>query len=108
VTWRDRGAVRADNKRKIMKKILAAIALLLAFLPAAYAQETIGDKAREAKAEGVAAKRAAGHDIRKGGRKVKASARKARQAVISRCADGRHTVRGPSGCAGHGGVRDPR
>ena len=91
-----------------MRKIVGTIALLLAFSAGAHAQETIGDKAREAKADGVATKRAAGREIRKAGRTAKASGRKARQAVISRCADGRHTLWGASGCAGHGGVRDPR
>ncbi|MDB5873629.1 MAG: hypothetical protein JWQ07_3071 [Ramlibacter sp.] len=91
-----------------MRKIIGTIALVLAFMPLAHAQETAADKARDAKAEAVEAKRAAGKDVRQAGRKVKATGRKARQAVITRCADGRHTVKGPSGCAGHGGVRDPK
>lgn len=91
-----------------MKKLIAALAFVAALLPLAHAEETVGDKAREAKTDAVQAKRAAGSEIRKGGRTVKAKARKARQAVITRCADGRHTVRGASGCSRHGGVRDPR
>ena len=91
-----------------MKKILGALALALAFMPAAYAQETAGDKASEAKTDAVKAKRTAGKNVRQTGRAVKATGRKARQAVITRCADGRHTVKGASGCAGHGGVRDPK
>ena len=90
-----------------MKKIVATIALLLAFASAAHAQDTLGDKAREAKADAVAAKRAAGQDIRKAGRQVKATGRTARQAVITRCADGRHTIRGASACAGRRGLRNP-
>jgi hypothetical protein len=95
-------------RKKIMTKIIGTIALVLTFICLARAEESIGDKAREAKADAVEAKRAAGRDIRHGGRKIKASGRKARQAVITRCADGRHTVKGASGCAGHGGVRDPK
>ena len=91
-----------------MRKIIGTIALLVAFMPLALAEETVGDKAREAKTEAVKAKRTAGKEIRHTGRAVKATGRKARQAVITRCADGRHTVRGASGCAGHGGVRDPK
>ena len=91
-----------------MRKIIGTIALILAFMPLAHAQESIGDKAREAKTDAVKAKRAAGKEIRKTGREVKATGRKARQAVITRCADGRHTVKGAAGCAGHGGVRDPK
>jgi hypothetical protein len=91
-----------------MRKIIGTIALILAFLPLAHAQESIGDKAREAKADAVKAKREAGKDIRQAGREVKATGRKARQAVITRCADGRHSAKGASGCAGHGGVRDPK
>ena len=91
-----------------MKRIIGTIALILSFMPFAHAQESIGDKAREAKADAVQAKRAAGKEIRRAGREMKAAGRKARQAVITRCADGRHTVKGASGCIGHGGVSDPK
>ena len=91
-----------------MRKIIGTIALFLAFMPLAHAEESIGDKAREAKADAVKAKRTAGKEIRHTGRKIKASGREARQAVITRCADGRHTVRGAAGCKGHGGVSDPK
>jgi hypothetical protein len=84
-----------------MKKIIGTIALLFAFLPFAHAAETVGDKAQEAKTDAVKAKREAGKQIRHTGRKV-------RQAVITRCADGRHTIKGASGCKGHGGVLDPK
>ena len=89
-----------------MRKIIGIAALVFAFTPLAYA-ETVGDAAREAKNDAVQAKRKAGREIRATGRTVKKTGRKARQAVITRCADGRHTVRGARGCAGHGGVRDP-
>jgi hypothetical protein len=91
-----------------MRKIIGTIALILALIPLAHAQESVGDKAREAKADAVKAKRTAGKEIRHSGREIKKSGRKARQAVITRCADGRHTAKGASGCAGHGGVRDPK
>ena len=90
-----------------MRKIIAAIALTLAFTPLAYAQ-TVGDKARELKQDAVEAKRKVGREVRSAGRQVKKTGRKARQAVITRCADGRHTAKGAAGCAGHGGVRDPK
>ena len=91
-----------------MRSIIGTIALILAFIPPAHAGETVGDKAREAKDDAVQAKRAAGKEIRSTGRKIKATGRKARQAVITRCADGRHTVKGKAGCVGHGGVHDPK
>lgn len=92
-----------------MKKIIGTIALVLAFMPVARAaDESASDKAHEAKADAVEAKRSAGKEVRHVGRKIKKSGRKVRQAVFTRCADGRHTVRGASGCAGHGGVSDPR
>lgn len=89
-----------------MKQFIGTIALVFALIPLVHAEETVGDKAREAKTEAVQAKREAGKNVRKAGRQIKASGRKARQAVITRCADGRHTVKGASGCAGHGGVSD--
>jgi hypothetical protein len=92
-----------------MKKIIGTVALVLALIPVARAaDESAGDKAREAKTEAVQAKRSAGKEVRHVGRKIKKTGREARQAVITRCADGRHTVRGASGCAGHGGVSDPK
>jgi hypothetical protein len=84
-----------------MRRIVGTIALMFVFGPLAHAGETVGDKAGEAT-------RSAGKDIREAGREMKAAGRKARQAVITRCADGRHTAKGASGCARHGGVRDPK
>jgi hypothetical protein len=91
-----------------MRRVVGTIALMLAFVPLAHAEESIGDKASEAKTDVVQAARAAGKDVSDAGRELKASGRKARQAVITRCADGRHTAKGASGCAGHGGVQDPK
>ncbi len=93
---------------KIMRKVIETFALILAFMPFAYAQESVGDKAHEAKEDVVKAKRSAGEEIRSAGREVKGAGRQARQAVITRCGDGRHTIKGASGCAGHGGVNDPK
>jgi hypothetical protein len=85
----------------MMRRIAGTITLMFVFATLGHAEETIGDKAAEAG-------RAAGKDIREAGREMKAAGRKARQAVITRCADGRHTAKGASGCARHGGVRDPK
>jgi hypothetical protein len=94
--------------KKIMKNIFGAIALIVAFIPHVQAEETVGDKAQEVKDEAVKAKRAAGKSIRSAGRAVKATGREARQAVIVRCADGRHAVKRATACDGHGGVQDPK
>ena len=91
-----------------MKTLIGAITLILASVSFAHAEESAGDKVRAAKSDAVKAKREAGRTIRKAGRDVRASGRKVRQAVITRCGDGRHTVKGPSGCVGHGGVSDPK
>ena len=92
-----------------MKNFLTTIAFTFAFMPFAHAAgETVGDKAQEVKKEAVETKREAGKDVRQAGRTVKKTGRKARQAVITRCADGRHTVKGAAGCKGHGGVQDPK
>ena len=92
-----------------MKKLIGTIALLLAFAPFAHAaEETVGDKTQEVKKDARKAKRTIGGEIRQFGRDTKAAGRKARQAVITRCADGRHTVKGAAGCRGHGGVLDPK
>jgi len=91
-----------------MRKIIGIAALVLAFTPLAHAQQTVGDKVGEAKDEAVQAKRSTGAEIRHAGREVKQAGREIRQTFITRCADGRHTLRGASGCLGHGGVYDPK
>lgn len=91
-----------------MGKIIGTIVLLFAFLPLAHAQNTVGDKVGDVKDDAVKAKRSTGAEIRKAGRAAKSTGRKARQAVITRCADGRHTAKGARGCRGHGGVLDPK
>ena len=91
-----------------MRRLIGTIAFILAFIPLGYAQESVGDTAREVKTDAVKAKRKAGKKVRQTGRELKSAGRKARQAVITRCADGRHTAQGASGCAAHGGVQDPK
>ena len=91
-----------------MTKIIATIFFVLTVIPFAHAEESLGNKARAAKDDAVTVKREVGSDIRAAGREVKRAGRKARQAVITRCADGRHTIKGPRGCVGHGGVHDPK
>jgi hypothetical protein len=92
-----------------MRTTIATITLILALMPVAHAaEESVGDRVREAKEETVEATREAGKEVRKAGREVKKAGREVRQALITRCADGRHTIKGPSGCAGHGGVHDPK
>ena len=92
----------------VMRKTIGTIVLSLALIPFAHAQSTVGDKVGEVADDAVKAKRAAGAEIRSAGRAVKSTGRKARQAVITRCADGRHTAKGARGCRGHGGVQDPK
>ena len=92
----------------MIRKFIAIAALLCASVPLAHAEETVGDKAGEAKDEAVQAKRKAGAEIREAGRDVKAVGRKVRQTFITRCGDGRHTMWGATGCIGHGGVSDPK
>jgi len=90
-----------------MKKIIGTVVLALAFMPLANA-ETVGDKTHEVKEDAVNAKRSAGEEIRHAGRETKHAGREVRQAVITRCGDGRHTAQGAAGCKGHGGVVDPK
>ncbi len=72
-----------------MRKIISAAALAFALQPLAQAQ-TVGDAVGEA------------------GKEVKKAAKATHDVVWTRCADGRKTVKGKSGCDGHGGVAHPR
>jgi hypothetical protein len=87
-----------------MKKLVAAIALICAFIPFSQADENSGDKTRETKSDAAQSQSTVGDSLRKAGREIKAGGRKVRRAVVTRCADGRHTVRGRAECASHGGV----
>jgi hypothetical protein len=95
-----------------MKKILGVIAICLAASPLVYAaEETVADKAIAAKDEVKDGARDAAHEVAKAavktGHEVKKAARKARQAVIVRCADGSHALKRKGDCDEHGGVDDP-
>jgi hypothetical protein len=102
-----------DTKRiDIMKKFLGIIAICLAVSPLVYAEEsTVADKAIEVKDGVKDGARDAAHEVGKAavktGHAIKKAARKARQAVIVRCADGRHALKRKGDCDGHGGVDDP-
>jgi len=87
-----------------MRRLIGTIVFLLAFSPISHAQDSGGDKAQETK-DGVAkATDTVADGAREVGKEVKDAAHKARRAVFTRCADGRHTIKGQSGCNGHGGV----
>lgn len=91
-----------------MKKILGVIAICLAVSPLVYAEEaTVADKAIEVKDSARDATHEVGKAVVKTGHEIKKAARKARQAVIVRCADGRHALKRKGDCDAHGGVDDP-
>jgi len=87
-----------------MNKLVGAIAVICAFIPFSHANENPGDKARETKTDAAQSQSTIGDGVREAGREIKSAGRKVRRAVVTRCADGRHTVRGRAACAGHGGV----
>ena len=92
------------SRKAIMNKLIASAALIFAFATSVQAQDTVEDKAPATKAETTQSTRTVGDDVRQAGREIKSTAHKARKAVVTRCADGRHTIKGASGCNGHGGV----
>jgi len=87
-----------------MNKLVGAVALMCAFIPFSQADESLGDKTQETKTDVVGSQSTIGDGVRQVGREAKAAGRKVRRAVVTRCADGRHTVRGRAECASHGGV----
>jgi hypothetical protein len=87
-----------------MKNLIAAIALLCSLIPVSQASDNPGDPARATKSEPAQAPETIGDGVRQVGREIKSAGRTVRRAVVTRCADGRHTVRGKAACAGHGGV----
>lgn len=87
-----------------MKRFITTIALMCAFIPYSQANENTVDKPRETKTEAAQSPSTIGDGVRQFGHEVMAASHKARRAVVTRCADGRHTVRGHAACAGHGGV----
>ena len=87
-----------------MKKLVVGIALLCAFFPISYAQDDSGTKSQSKKAETTQSPSTIGDGVREVSREIKSAGRKVRRAVVTECADGRHTVKGHAACAGHGGV----
>ena len=87
-----------------MKRLVAAIALSCALSPFACAQDDSGAKAKTTKADTSQSPSTIGDGVREAGREIKSAGRSVRRAVVTRCADGRHTIKGRAACAGHGGV----
>jgi len=87
-----------------MNKLVGAIAVICAFIPFSHANEDSADKTRETKTDTAQSQSTIGDGLRHAGREIKAGGRTIRRAVLTRCADGRHTVRGRAECASHGGV----
>ena len=87
-----------------MNKLVGAIALICAFIPFSHANENPGDKTQETKTDAAQSQSTIGDGVRQVGREIKTAGHKVRRAVVTRCADGRHTVKGKAACATHGGV----
>lgn len=87
-----------------MNKLIAALALIGALIPLSSAQENADNKAAPAKSSESQSPSTIGDGVREAGREIKSAGRKVRRAVITRCADGRHTIKGRAACANHGGV----
>ena len=87
-----------------MNKLVGAIALICAFISFAHAGENPGDKTQVTSTDSAQSQSTVGDGVRKVGSELKTAGRKVRRAVVTRCADGRHTVKGRAGCASHGGV----
>lgn len=87
-----------------MNKRIGVFILTCAFIPLLHANDNAVDKTRETKAEAAQSPGTIGDGVRQAGNEIKAAGRKVRRAVVTRCADGRHTVKGTAACASHGGV----
>ena len=88
-----------------MKKTVLTIVLMAALIPFAYGQERSADTPQpKKKADTAQSQETIGDGIREAGREIETAGRKVRRAVVTQCADGRHTVRGREACAKHGGV----
>jgi len=87
-----------------MKKLIGVIAFMCGFISFSHANENSVNKPRETKTDSAQSQSTIGDDVRQAGREIKEAGRTVRRAVITLCADGRHTVRGKAACAGHGGV----
>lgn len=87
-----------------MNKLVGAVALICAFIPFSYADESPGDKTQETKADTAQSPSTIGDGARQVVSEIKTAGRTVRRAVVTLCADGRHTVKGRAECASHGGV----
>jgi hypothetical protein len=95
---RDPLLLASHHQRKVMKKFIGIITLISAFIPLSHAQENTGETTASQHPSTV------GDGVRQVGRDIKTAGHKARRAVVTQCADGRHTIKGRAGCNGHGGV----
>ena len=77
---------------------------MCAFIPFSHADEKPRNKTQETRTDAEQSQSKIGDGVRQVDREVKTTGRKVRRAVVTRCADGRHTVKGRAGCAGHRGV----
>jgi hypothetical protein len=84
--------------RKAMKKMIGIVALMAAFIPLSHAQENAGGTTASQAPSTI------GDGVHQVGQDVKTAGHKARRVVSTLCADGRHTIKGKTGCNGHGGV----
>jgi len=87
-----------------MNRLVGAIASICAFVSFSHAQENAGNHAQQTKPDTAQSQSTIGDGVRKAGREIKSAGRTVRRVVVTRCADGRHTVKGKSACASHGGV----
>ena len=87
-----------------MKNLVGVIALMCGIISFSHANDNSVNKTKETKTDSAQSQSTIGDGVREAGREIKSAGRKVRRAVVTRCADGRHTVRGRAACAGHGGV----
>jgi len=82
----------------------ALIVVLLSIGTLGRAEEQSNDKVHEVAASAKETAHKVAEGVREGAHKVAKAAKHVKNKVVTRCSDGRHTIRGASGCAGHGGV----
>jgi hypothetical protein len=88
-----------------MKTLIAMAALVVSFNALAQAEGPQPKDTQPAKqTQPLKPGETVGDKVSEAGREIKRDARQAHDAVWLRCADGRKTLKGKSGCKGHGGV----
>ena len=87
-----------------MKKYPFLAAVFLAFSAIAQAQDDAHEKEHGVKQDVKHAAHVVGQDIRQGAHHVAVAAKRAKNRVIVRCADGRHALRRADACSEHGGI----